>query len=335
MINSINGMDSWKVILKNKLLEVSKVLKRRKRKKIRFNRYTFQSIILTFVALFAYKISSSGGLTAVMNSGVFENREVTSDLEVHFIDVGQGDSVLLVCDGASMLIDAGENSCGTKVADYVKYNGIDKLDFVVATHPDSDHIGGIDTVLKEIPCDTVIMTDDSKDTMTYEEVEDIIDKKNISVERPVPKQTYELGCATVMIIGPIEEREDFNNNSVALLVKHGEEKFLFAGDAENEQLQDIAGLDVEIDADVYKVAHHGSSTSVNDEFLNKVSPDFAVISCGEGNEYGHPHSEVLNYLRTNGIATFRTDEQGTIVAISDGEGITWNCSPSESWLTGR
>lgn len=309
--------------------------KRRRRKKIKFNKYTFQAIILTFIALFAYRVSDSGGIAAIMETGLFSaTKEVTSDLEVHFIDVGQGDSVLLTCDGEAMLIDAGTNSMGDKVTDYIQYLGIDRLEYVVATHPDADHIGGIDTVLKSIECDMVIMTDEKKDTMTYQEVEDIIEEKNIERHSPKVQESFDLGCSTVTVLGPVELGEDSNNNSIVLLVTHGNEKFLFSGDAETEEMEEICSEGMSFKANVYKASHHGSSTGVDEKFLSRVSPEFAVISCGEDNSYGHPHAELLNYLRSNNIAVFRTDEQGTIVAVSDGDSITWNCSPSESWQSG-
>lgn len=309
--------------------------KRHRRKRIKYNRYTFQAILLTFVAFFAYKVADDGGISAVMQNGLWSNlKEVTDDLEVHFIDVGQGDCALLTCDGESMLIDAGGNDMGDKVADYIEYLDIDKLDYVVATHPDADHIGGIDTVLKNIDCGEIIMTDEDKDTMTYQEVADIIQEKNIKIHIPEAKQTIDLGCATVTVLGPVEKNENSNNNSIVLLVTHGKEKFLFTGDAETEEMEQICDLGIDLDADVYKVSHHGSSTGIDDEFLAEVSPEFAIISCGDDNSYGHPHAEVLNYLRNNNVSLFRTDEQGTIVAVSDGEGITWNCSPSDSWQSG-
>ena len=308
---------------------------RKRRRRLRYNRYTFQAIIFTFIAVFAYQVSRSDGKIFENLSKAFSTKEVTADLEVHFLDVGQGDAVLIKCDGESMLIDAGDNAYGDTVADYISYQNIDRLDYVVATHPDSDHIGGIDTVLKQIECDEVVMTDDQKDTVTYQEVVDVIEDKNITVHNPKAEESWDLGCSTVTVLGPIESYEDSNNNSIVLLVQHGSERFLFSGDAENDEMQDIVDSGVNISANVYKVSHHGSKTGVNESFLDKVAPEFAVISCEQGNSYGHPHAGFFNYLRGHNIAVFRTDEQGTVVAISDGESITWNCSPSDSWKSGE
>lgn len=308
---------------------------RRRPRKIRYNRYSFQAIILTFVALFAYKASSGGGILSLLENGFVTNtREVTSDLEVHFLDVGQGDCILLICEGKSMLIDAGDNSMGQTVADYIQYQKIDRLDYVVATHPDADHIGGLDDVLEDISCGEVIMTDDKKDTKTYDEVVDIIEEKNIEKHEPQSGEIFDFGCSTVKILGPVADNEDMNDNSIVLQVTHGEKKFLFSGDAQSEEMEQICDSGDDISSNVYKVAHHGSKGSASERFLDSVNPEYAVISCGEDNSYGHPHQEILLYLRNNNIALFRTDEQGTIVAVSDGEDITWNCSPSESWQSG-
>jgi competence protein ComEC len=138
------------------------------------------------------------------------------------------------------------------------------------------------------------------------------------------------------MIAPVSEKygDNENNYSIGVLVTYGETTFLFTGDAEEEAEEDILDTGIDIDCDVYKVAHHGSSTANTSAFLDAALPEYAVISCGEGNDYGHPHSEVLNELRTRGIKVFRTDEQGTIVATSDGKNITFNMSPDESWRSG-
>lgn len=308
---------------------------RRRTRRIRYNRYSFQAIILTFIALFAYKASGSGGVLSLLENGFVTNtREVTSDLEVHFLDVGQGDCILLICEGKAMLIDAGDNDMGNTVVDYIQYQKIDRLDYVVATHPDADHIGGLDDVLNDISCGEVIMTDDKKDTKTYDEVVEIIEEKNIEKHAPQSGETFEFGCSTVKILGPVADNEDVNDNSIVLQVTHGEKKFLFSGDAQSEEMEQICDNGDDISSNVYKVAHHGSKSGASERFLDSVNPEYAVISCGEDNSYGHPHQEILLYLRKNNIALFRTDEQGTIVAVSDGEDITWNCSPSESWQSG-
>lgn len=308
--------------------------RRRKRKKNLYNRNTFQAIILTFLALIVYKAASGGLFDQLKTMEV--RQEVTDDLEVHYLDVGQGDCILLTCGSSSMLIDSGNNLEGNAVVDYLKYQKIEKLDYFVATHPDADHIGGMDTVLKAIDCREVWMTEDEKDTRTYEEVIEVIEDKAIKKRTPAVEDQASLGCATITVLGPTAmDEENVNNNSIVIKVTHGEERFLFTGDAETEEMQDILDSGAQVRADVYKVSHHGSGSGVNEAFLDAVAPEYAVISCGEDNSYGHPSAAALNWLRSHQTAVFRTDEQGTIVAVSDGEALTWNCSPSESWQAGE
>lgn len=264
-----------------------------------------------------------------------DTEELKAELIVHFIDVGQGDAILLTCGEDAMLIDAGDNDQGTKVQNYLQKQGVDKLKYVIATHPDADHIGGMDVILYKFDCETVIMTDEKKDTNTYRDVIDTMSNKGYKNTLPVVGDTYSFGDSEFTIVGPAKTSEDSNNNSVAILLTHGENKFLFTGDAEEEEEADIINSGISLDADVYKVGHHGSKSSSSRKLLEAVSPTYAVISCAEGNSYGHPHAETLNNLRSIGVQVFRTDEQGGIVATSDGKEITWNCSPSDTWQAGE
>lgn len=258
-----------------------------------------------------------------------------SELTVHFMDVGQGDSTLIVCKDEAMLIDAGDNDQGTKIQNYLQKQGISKLKYIIGTHPDADHIGGMDVILYKFDCKTVIMPDETKDTNTYRDVIDTMANKGYQNTMPVVGDTYALGDAVFTILSPSHSYGDSNNNSVVIRLTHGKNTFLFSGDAQEEAEADMLQSGQPLTAGVYKVGHHGSSTSSSLSFLRAVSPAYAVISCSEGNSYGHPHAEVLNNLRSLGIQVFRTDEQGTVAARSDGENLTWNCSPSESWQSGE
>lgn len=258
-------------------------------------------------------------------------------LEVHYIDVGQGDATLIKCGSHAMLIDGGNNNKGTTVQLYLKKQGVESLDYVIGTHPDADHIGGLDVIVYKYNCDTVIMPDYEKDTKTYQELVDVIHDKNMKITYPVVGEQYALGEAKFTIIAPNSNSYGGNANdySVAILLEYGKNRFLFTGDAEEASETEMLSNGIELSADVYKVAHHGSRSASTQEFLNAVRPKYAVISCGEGNSYGHPHAEVLNRLRSMGVEVFRTDEQGSIIASSDGENITWNCSATESWQSGE
>lgn len=270
-----------------------------------------------------------------VNNVLSDDTSMDSELEIHFIDVGQGDATLIMCDGEAMLIDAADNDNGSKVQLYLTKRNIDSLKYVIGTHPDADHIGGLDVVLYKFDCETLIMPDVSADTATYRDVIETMEVRDIENTLPTVGDTYTLGDATFTILGPVDTYEGRNDNSVCLYLEHGENSFLFTGDAGEEAEADLVELDLNMDADVYKVGHHGSSSSSSIELLNKVTPEFAVISCAEDNSYGHPHAEVLNNLRMMGVKVFRTDEQGSVVVTSDGETLTWNCAPTESWQVGE
>lgn len=258
-----------------------------------------------------------------------------SELEVHFIDVEQGDSILLKCDGEAMLIDAGDNSKGTTVQLYLKKNHVEKLKYVIGTHPDADHIGGLDVILYKYDCETIIMPEVSNDTNTYRDVMDTLEYRNYKITSPTVGAKYELGSASFTVIGPSQIYAEDNDCSVGIKLVHGDNSFLFTGDAEGQEEQDFLTSGIDLEATVLKIGHHGSRASSSEEFLNKVNPQFAVISCGKGNTYGHPHAETLERLRNRGISVFRTDEQGSIVATSDGKNLLWNYSPSDTWLPGE
>lgn len=258
-------------------------------------------------------------------------------LEVHYIDVGQGDSILIRQGDQSMLIDAGNNNKGTTVWSYLLHQNVDHLTYAIGTHPDADHIGGMDVVLYKIDCDTVMLPACASDTKTYEELIQTIGQREQMVVTPKRGQVYTLGKASFQILTDTDKNYGDNTNdySLAFRLTFGNNSFLFTGDAEKAAEQDMLASGLTVQSDVFKAAHHGADTANTEDFLTAVHPTYCVISCGEGNSYGHPRAGVLNQLRAMGVKVFRTDEQGTIVATSDGSTITWNASPSESWQAGE
>ena len=234
-----------------------------------------------------------------------------------------------------MLIDAGENDKGTAVQLYLKKQGVDQLDYLVLTHTDSDHIGGADVIISKFDIGQIFLSDFKKDNKTYRDLRNSMKYKNMTFSTPEVGAEYELGDAVITFLAPNDTYEDPNNSSIALIVDYGDNSFLFSGDCEEEAEKDMLENGWNLDVDVYQVGHHGSKSSSSEEFLDAMSPAYAVISCAEGNSYGHPHARTLNNLRARYIKVFRTDEQGSIVAYSDGETLTWNCSPSESWQSGE
>lgn len=265
-----------------------------------------------------------------------------NSLEVHFIDVGQGDATLIKCDGETMLIDAAGEDKGTALRYYLRKQGVEKVDYLVLTHPDSDHIGSADVILTKFPVENVIMSYYERESTSYRNLKQTLEYKRITPQIAAAGQSFEVGSARCTLLGPLQEYETPNDASVILLVEHGENRFLFTGDAETkaeealvkyaDSLQESESQqDTELQqnvellrADVYKAGHHGSSTSSTDQFLDAVKPTYVVISCAKGNDYGHPHRETMERFSERNIQVYRTDEQGTIVLFSDGEQIIWN-----------
>lgn len=259
-----------------------------------------------------------------------------SQMQVHFLDIGQGDATVITCGSHSMLVDAGNNNKGTVIQDTLQHLGIKKLDYLIGTHPDSDHIGGLDVIITKFPTDALLMPDCKKDTKTYDEVVHAASYQNLKITHPKAGSTYQLGNdASFTILGPLKKYSNANDNSICFLLQHGDNRFLFTGDAEEDAESDMLAAREDIAADVYKVSHHGSKTATSETFFKKVSPIYAIISCGEDNSYGHPHAEVLNRLRAAAVQLFRTDDQGTVIALSDGTNITFNSAPSDNWTPGE
>ncbi len=272
---------------------------------------------------------------AAGSRGTGSGGPVDGTMEVHFLDIGQGDATLITCDGHAMLVDAGDNNKGTQVQSYLENQGITELDYAVGTHPDADHIGGLDVVLTKFPTGKLFLPDFEKGTKTYEDVIQAAKYRRLKVTHPETGETYPLGSAEITILGPQKHYSNANDSSICFLLEHGENRFLFIGDAEEDAEEDMLNAGEDVAADVYKVAHHGSKTASIEAFFKEVNPVYAVISCGDHNRYGHPHAEVLNRLRAAGVQMFRTDDQGTIVAASDGEDIQFNCAPSDNWTVGE
>jgi competence protein ComEC len=246
-------------------------------------------------------------------------------MEVHFIDVGQGDAILVELGNASMLIDAGENSKGTIVKDYLKNQQITRLDYVIGTHPHSDHIGGLDIILDSFEVGKVLMPKVTHTTRTFEEVLDVLERKELSITAPKVGDRYNLGPAAFTILAPsMESYDELNNYSIAIKLSFGDTDFLLAGDAENLAEKEIIKTGLDITADVLKLSHHGSGYSSSTDFLEAVDPDYSVVSAGKDNEYGHPHGRTLQALLDHNIKLYRTDEQGTVIFTSNGQTISVN-----------
>ncbi len=251
--------------------------------------------------------------------------EPMSGLDVYFIDVGQGDAALLVCDGYTMLIDGGDNSAENTVADFLTGHGITYLDYIVSTHPHADHCGGLDAAAQVADIGTVWSPCLTYDTRSFRDFADTCAEKGVGITIPEVDTPYALGDATVTVLYPRDQNvpENVNDWSIVLRVDYGETSFLFTGDAEQsaETIFLEAGCDVH--CDVLKVGHHGSSTSTGYRLLYEADPAYAVISCGAGNDYGHPHRETVSALNDAGVTILRTDTMGTVTFHSDGVTLTY------------
>lgn len=234
-------------------------------------------------------------------------------LNIHIIDVGQGDSILLECDDEYMLIDAGESEYGTTVNKYLEQYNVDKLEYVVVSHPHSDHYGGIKTVLESVETENIIMTEAYNTTNSWEALVDYISEGNYNVIMPETNDVFNLGKATVTAYVQQIDNDDLNNCSIVLKAEYDEMSALFTADAEKSEELAMLESGFDVQADVLKLGHHGSSTSTCEEFFTEVNPHLALISCGKDNEYGHPHKETTALLSKYNTETVRTDEEGSIL----------------------
>lgn len=270
-----------------------------------------------FIFALIFSLFGVNGGNTVADMYAVPDNVAACELRVHFIDVGQGDCIFAeLPDGKSMLIDAGTNESEDVVCDYIRYCGEDYLDFVVATHPHADHIGGMDGVIDEFDIGTFYMPDVEYDTKTFESMLDCLEASEAKViKAEAGVVVCEEDGLKIQLVAPTEDYYDeINDYSSVVKVTYGETDFLFMGDAEKYSESKITA---DVSADVLKVGHHGSDTSTGKEFLKSVAPDYAVISCGVDNEYGHPHKSVIDRLNSRGVKVFRTDTMGTVVIGSD------------------
>ncbi|MCM0650717.1 MBL fold metallo-hydrolase [Clostridium swellfunianum] len=249
------------------------------------------------------------------------NSQDKSLMLIHYIDVGQADSILIQVNGKNMLIDAGNRGDADTVISYLQKQGVKKLDYVIATHPHEDHIGAMSDIIKKFPISEFYAPKKTASTKTFENMINALNGKKIIAARA--DVTLDLGENTeAVLLAPNNNNyEDINNYSAVLKLKYGSNKFLFMGDAEKLSEKEILNTNSDISADVIKVGHHGSTTSSSKEFLDKAAPKIVVISVGKDNDYGHPHKETLAEFKKRGYTVYRTDIDSTIVLQSDGKNI--------------
>ncbi len=274
--------------------------------------------------IFATIIIISAGLALINEPPLQETGGNSGLLSVHFLDVGQADSILIQQGSSAMLIDGGNNEDTDVVLDYLEEKDITKLNYVVGTHPHEDHIGGLDGVINKLTVDKVIMPKVSHNTKTYEDVLSAIKSQGLKITTPRLGQQYSLGNAMFTILSPSKDKyEELNDYSIAIRLDYGDKSFLFLGDCERVNEEEMLQSGLPLASNVVKLGHHGSISSTSEEFIAAVNPEYAVISVGKANDYNHPHKEVIKRLNQYGIEILRTDESGTIVFFTNGESLSF------------
>ena len=288
-------------------------MKRYNSTKFRFS--LFLSLLFSLLILCSCSVNFN-------NNSYSESAFQKGMLNVHFLDVGQGDSIFIeLPDEKTMLIDAGENYHGAGIKNYIGDCGYSKIDYLVATHPHADHIGSMPYIVRNMDIGSVYMPKAAANTKTYENLLESISDKGLKITSAKAGLTIAKDSDyTINVVAPVTIDEDnLNNSSAVIKLTYKDNTFLFTGDAEKKELETINS---DISADVLKVGHHGSTTSTTEEFLDEVKPSYAVISAGEDNSYGHPHRETLDLLEEFNCKIYRTDIDKTVVFSSDGKTIS-------------
>ncbi len=246
-------------------------------------------------------------------------------VNVHFIDVGQGSSILIQQGTSGILIDSGEDEYSEELCDYILSVGVQELPYVIATHPHSDHIGGLDEVVEQYTVSNFVMPYIDKnylpDTKVYDEMMDSVNASDATLMYSAYGKTISLSDnAQIEFLGPVEQVNDMNNMSIICKLTAYNTTFMFMGDAEKKEIETVYNTGADFDSDIIFVPHHGSDTSIHEDFLYDVSAEVAVISCGEDNSYGHPHDEALAFYENSGAEIYRTDFEGDIVITCDSNG---------------
>ncbi|MBR6676178.1 MAG: MBL fold metallo-hydrolase [Clostridia bacterium] len=251
-----------------------------------------------------------------------KHKVVHAECEIHFVDVGQGDCTMVISDENVIVVDCGPRESAKDASEYIK-SYTDTIDYLVLTHPHEDHIGGAEQILEDISVENVIMSDAVTDTLVFDSLLCALDENNVNVIEAFAGNSYAAGKLDLSILSPAGEMTNLNDYSIVARISYMDVSVMVTGDVEHNSEKAIvdAFSKKDIESELLKVSHHGSSTSNHESFVKAVDPEFAVIQCGEDNSYGHPHREIIDLLNKLNIEYYRTDEEGSVVFVTDGIGV--------------
>ena len=264
-----------------------------------------------------------------------EPTKEAGEMKVHFLDVGQGLSILVQSDGQTMIYDGGDKSTSSFVVSYLQKQNVTTIDYLISSHYDSDHMAGLIGCLNAFDVKNVISSDYEHDSKLYQSFIQTVADKGLPMQHPAVGTEFSFGSGSFQILAPATiDPNDSNKNSVAIKLTNGDNSFIFTGDAESTSEKAMCESGIDLSCDVLVPGHHGSATATSWDFLQATVPEYAVISCGKDNQYGHPDKDVMDKLESMDIQVYRTDKQGTIVAVSDGTTITWDQEPCNDYSPG-
>lgn len=282
------------------------------------------------------KEDAESGLSSVLPVSEVSVTEAPGyDMTIHFLDVGQGLSVFVQSGEETLIYDGGDSEHSSFVVAYLKKQGVTSIDYLISSHYDSDHVSGLIGCLKAFDVKQVISSDYEHDSKTYTSFVNAVADKGLTMLHPAVGEEFAFGTGKFIILAPAAIDEDgSNDNSVAIKLINGENSFLFTGDAESSSEEAMCASGIDLQCDVLVPGHHGSATATSWDLLQAALPEFAVISCGADNPYGHPHKDTLDKLQAADIQVYRTDVQGTVIVASDGEALNWDQEPCNDYSPG-